>query len=301
MLQRLALVAALVGATASSSAASSPWPVRDGLLVFSCSGCPGAETGARLFTLRPDGTRLRMLGGTDVAYEPRWSPDGRRIAFTHGFRRIELVSADGSDRRVVTHPIRQAEDTSPAWSPRGKRIAFVRVRPGLGLELRAIRPDGSRPRRLATALVSPDWSPDGREIAGSSTGDGERMWVVDAAGSERRRLGPKGLVGREPRWSPDGTRVAFVDFDAGVFRLLDLRTGRVRTLLGFGSFWAHAWSPDGTRLALMRTVPVECNGPYECEDLELSILHLGTRQRLIVFSVPDGGEVYGLDWRRGAS
>ena len=72
------------------------------------------------------------------------------------------------------------------------------------------------------------------------------------------------------------------------------------TLLGFGSFQAHAWAPDGYRLALMRAVPVECDGPYECESLELSILDLRTSRRLIVFSMPDAGEVYGLDWRAAA-
>ena len=124
------------------------------------------------------------------------------------------------------------------------------------------------------------------------------MWVADANGSNCRRLGPKGLVGREPRWSPDGRRVAFVEFDSGTFRILDLRTGRQRTLFDFGSFSAHAWSPDGRWLALMRTTPVECGGPYECESLQLWIVSSTGTSRKLVLSVPDGGEVYGIDWRR---
>jgi len=310
--QLAALVLVLSALVAAPRSASSPIAAdlaaalpRDGSLVFSCSGCPGAETGTRLFTNRPDGSRLRLLAPAEGVYEPRWSPDGRTIAFGRGFRTIWLARGDGSDARQLTRPIRTMEDSSPAWSADGGRVVFVRLRPELQArgerrtELRTIDANRTRPRRLLSAsvnVVSPDWSPDGREIAFNDVE--ERMWVADANGSNCRRLGPKGLVGREPRWSPDGRRVAFVEFDSGTFRILDLRTGRQRTLLDFGSFSAHAWSLDGRWLALMRTTPVECGGPYECESLQLWIVSSTGTSRKLVFSVPDGGEVYGIDWRR---
>ena len=82
---------ALAGWLPGASAVVSTSRALDGLLVFSCAGCPGAETGARLFTIRPDGTRLQILEGSEGVYELRWSPEGRSIAFTRGFRTISLA------------------------------------------------------------------------------------------------------------------------------------------------------------------------------------------------------------------
>ena len=58
---------------------------------------------------------------------PRWSPDGRTIAFVSerdGNQEIYSMRADG---RTPTNLTRSpAPDDSPVWSPDGERIAFVR-------------------------------------------------------------------------------------------------------------------------------------------------------------------------------
>lgn len=80
-----------------------------------------------------------MLGGlttdTDVRrltdrpkqdIRPRWSPDGRRIAFTSnrdGNYEIYWIAPDGSGlSRVINHP---EQDDYAAWSPNGRRLVFV--------------------------------------------------------------------------------------------------------------------------------------------------------------------------------
>ncbi len=57
---------------------------------------------------------------------PRWSPDGKRIAFLRGTRatKLWLMDADGGNQRALTDG--SGSDRFPLWSPDGERIAFVR-------------------------------------------------------------------------------------------------------------------------------------------------------------------------------
>ena len=70
--------------------------------------------------INPDGTGERTIV-TDGSYpfEPVWSPDGSRIAFTTDG--IEVVNLDGTGRRKVTH----SSAGRLTWSPDGTRIAYV--------------------------------------------------------------------------------------------------------------------------------------------------------------------------------
>ena len=270
----------------------------DGLLVFSCAGCPGSETGARLFTIRPDGTRLRMLPGTEAAYAAvARRPQDRLHARVQP---IELASAHGSDRRAVTRPIRQAEDTSPAWSPDGKRIAFARGRPGRR------RAPGDRPGRQPPAPPDDrpvsDWSPDGRkETCGGSAGDAERgcgSWTptaLDGALSTESACGPRAAL--VTRREPSGLRRLR---RRGLPPSRAAHGSRAHPARLRGPSRAHAWAPIPYRLALMRAVPVELRRPAWLREPRALDPDLRTSRRLIVFSMPDAGEVYGLDWRAAA-
>ena len=317
--QLAALVLVLSALVAAPRSASSPIAAdlaaalpRDGLLVFGCE--EGCGESAGLYTIAPDGRRLRFLKESEGAYEPRWSPDGRAIAFTREIppgslepdsRRIWISRSDGSGARILARPSGGAGDSSPAWSPRGDRLAFVRSRPQPGGALHTIDVGEHRSRPLLQGkepFYDPDWSPDGKRIAGwRSENVTERLWVVGVDGSDRRRLGPATLTGRIPRWSPDGSRVAFIDFDEGALRVLDLPRGRVRTLFSesgedFG--WAHTWSPDGRWLAVARTTLFECDDPTsQCEKTELWIVNATDSRKKLVFS-SDTIQIDGIDWRR---
>ncbi|MEJ7637889.1 MAG: hypothetical protein WKF75_07895 [Singulisphaera sp.] len=89
---------------------------------------PPHGSGYQLYLMRPDGTDQRRLTedrGLNVC--PRFSPDGRRIAYLHqerGENSLWVVNIDGSGRRQV---FQEVNDTSPGqvcWSPDGKALAY---------------------------------------------------------------------------------------------------------------------------------------------------------------------------------
>lgn len=142
--------------------------------------------------------------------------------------------------------------------------------------------------------AGPDYSPDGRRIAFSrqvgvsdSLQPVEReIWVADADGSNAAPLAGTGHQpndrDRDPVWSPDGGRIAFVresipstgSSASPQVMVVDLGSGTVRRItptLGFDApvdaldnhSWADsdpAWSPDGTQLILRRTLTPCCTG-----------------------------------------
>ena len=63
-----------------------------------------------------------LTGGESSATSPRWSPDGRRIAFVTGGQ-LWTMDATGGDRKQVTSISTGAGD--PVWSPDGRWLAFV--------------------------------------------------------------------------------------------------------------------------------------------------------------------------------
>jgi len=126
-------------------------------------------------------------------FEPRWSPDGRWIAFWG--QGLEVVAPDGSERRSIGGAI-----WSFSWSPDGRQLAYtnhdgvwaVTVADGEGVRL-AGTPDMS---------MGTSWSADGRHVAYSGGGPDAGLWVAPVAGGAEQLLDPNGL---SPQFSPGVT------------------------------------------------------------------------------------------------
>ena len=105
--------------------------------------------------------------------------------------------------------------------------------------------------------ADPQISPDGGQVVYVRTSmdimrDRQRseLWLVNADGSDHRRLG----AGRSPRWSPDGSRIAFTADGQIHTRWMD--TGETATLTQLlESPSGIRWSPDGSRIAFNMLVP----------------------------------------------
>lgn len=145
----LACVAA--GQAATSGAGPSVSFPHAGLLVFACSGCPGAETDSRLFTVRP----IAFTEEYDCACG---------LGLPYGsYMAVGVVNADGSGLnkygggfRLLT---KDGFSSNPSWSPDGKRITYDSGDPHQ--QIHVMDATGKHKLRLTTARASsfePDWS-----------------------------------------------------------------------------------------------------------------------------------------------
>jgi WD40 repeat protein len=174
-----------------------------------------------VWVLREDGeTEVRLTTSTGHDFQPSWSPDGSRVAFTSdrtGNWEIFVMNADGSQQRNITKS--PSLDADPAWSPDGTTIAFRSDRDGTE-DIYLVAPDGTNPTKVAggpSSQVDPDWSPSGEELAFASNADGDYdVHVIDVLSPpppnedcELCAWTTAAGTDRNPKWSPDGTMIAF--------------------------------------------------------------------------------------------
>jgi Tol biopolymer transport system component/alpha-tubulin suppressor-like RCC1 family protein len=167
----------------------------------------------QLYSMRGDGTDVVLLTNNPgyTNYEPVYSPDGSRIAWSStqdGDQEIYVMNADGSGQLQLT--TNAVSDDYPSWSPDGQRLVFVSTRTGPSA-LWIMNADGASPRQLTfpsgVAHIDPAWSPDGSVIAFASfSGGASNLFAVKPAGGAPWSLG---LAGRYPAWTPAGDTVLF--------------------------------------------------------------------------------------------
>jgi Tol biopolymer transport system component len=146
-------------------------------------------------------------------YDPAFSPDGSKIAFTSerdGKRDIYVMDADGTD--LVNLTKNAAYDSQPNWSPDGSKIAFTSTPDGVNSDIYVMNAlDGSEQKRLtkkAAADYDPAWSPDGKKIAFQSSRGGDYEIYVMKPRPESRKNRPKNLTKNDvvsdsdPDWRP---------------------------------------------------------------------------------------------------
>ena len=198
--------------------------------------------------------RLTYTPGTPD-FMAAWSPDGSKIAFSD-FSDIYVMNTDGSNVIQLTdHP---AKDRAPTWSADGTQIAFQTDRDGDD-EIYAVDAELGEQGGLLINLsnapnandVQPAWSADGSQIAFMSTQDGTNIYVMDAAGTNKKKLTSVGN-NQSPAWSPDGTKIAF--WSGGNIWTMNAVDGSDKVQLTQGPEFKGdpSWSPDGSRIAYRR-------------------------------------------------
>ena len=193
-----------------------------------------------IYTMNVDGTGLKLIYRPDASIDfmtfPEWSPDGNRIMFVVYPEKDEKGRTPNSDIWVLTQ-------TAPGvWTP----SPFITRR---GDE------------------KWPDWSPDGKYVAYEyhpdkngydDKGESQRavIGISPADGSGPHRGIGKGFPISHPTFSPDGKRIAYVDYpspwasDGSSVGIMRIDGTGERTLAGSLKYpWALDFSPDGTEVA----------------------------------------------------
>jgi TolB protein len=170
------------------------------------------SNGSTIVSVRPNGFgyRLEVPSSNEYTCDPAYSPDGTKLAFT---------SDQDGDYDIYVKDLASGQTT----------------------QLTNDGEEGGLPDRRSA------WSPDGKKIVFDDQND---LWVMDADGSDRRRLTDTPDVSEwQAAWSPDATKIAFQSEDDiwvmdadGSDRKNLTRTPTLQD--GYAS-----WSPNGRRIA----------------------------------------------------
>jgi Tol biopolymer transport system component len=239
--------------TAAVSVTVDPAPTSNIPFVFSRNGS--------VYTIDRDGTHANQLITSSFISPPaytKWSPDGSKIAFI-GDGDIYVVNADGTGLEKVTD--HGSVTDALAWSPDGARLIFESGLSGSDeFWITSLDdPNGSR----VTAF-------GGNGITGVDWGQGEIVFshfnlIYTLPASELDGLSPlpgtpdatliedgdgTAVSGKNPVWSPDGARIAFVGddgLDQNVF-VMNADGSSISSVGILGARTSPAWSPDGSEI-----------------------------------------------------
>ena len=230
-------------------------------IVFVADGASGKE----IYSADFDGGSIRQETRLHtIVMSPRFSPDGRYIAFT-AFKtgRPCLYLKDRSSGRIRKIACFQGVNMSPSWHPSGRRLAVTLSKSG-NPDIYMLDLNGRVLRRLTRGPginVSPSFSPDGSKIVFvSDRAGGPQLYILDVSSGRVRRLTYSGSYNTDPQWSPEGNRIVYVSRVGGRFEIFTISPdgGDPVQLTFEGNNENPTWSPDG-RLILFSSNRLDGN------------------------------------------
>ncbi|MEO8334173.1 MAG: S9 family peptidase [bacterium] len=206
-----------------------------------------------------DGTQtIRVTSSPESEGSPRWSPDGRFLAFVSGRQegkggQVWLLDRRGGEAQRLT--LIKGGLSEFAWSPDSKRLILV-----LDEETDSIAKKDTAERKIPKPIVIDRYNFK-HDIEGYLGTKRTHLALFDVATKKLDSLTSERYDDESPSWSPDGQRIAFLrgsvaepdrSSDSQVY-VIDARRGATAKQLTDGNDGSRpAWSPDGKWIAFTR-------------------------------------------------
>ncbi len=256
-------------------------------------GHPYSETWIRDIA---SGAATRLGREGNGASSPRWSPDGKWIAFfgkVGDSSGVAVAKADGSEARLLatthgTNSVNPGAGAALSWSPDGARLAFVSSTPGPEASANGDPMVITRYAYKPTASEGLTRFNDNRRL---------HIFVVDIATGRVRQLTTGNRNEHSIDWSPSGQEIAFAsnplpdpdrDFNYDIFAV-NVESGAIRTIIGSRSVeYQPVWSPDGKMIAYLGTKRELTSSETTMEDTHVWVANAdGTNRREVGAVIDD--------------
>jgi len=242
------------------------------------------------------GAATRLGRDGNGASSPRWSPDGKWIAFfgkVGDSSGVAVAKADGSEARLLatthgTNSVNPGAGAALSWSPDGLRLAFVSSTPGPEASANGDPMVITRYAYKPTASEGLTRFNDNRRL---------HIFVVDVATARVRQLTTGNRNEHSIDWSPSGREIAYAsnpapdpdrDFNYDIFAV-NVESGAIRTIIGSRSVeYQPVWSPDGKMIAYLGTKRELTSSETTMEDTHVWVANAdGTNRREIGAAIDD--------------
>jgi len=221
-----------------------------------------------------DGTvHLRMTTSPESESAPRWSPDGRWLAFLSSRpgkakgNQVWLLDRNGGEAQQFTDV--KSRLSSYDWSPDGKKLLLVMTDRDPNDPADDDRPTGAAAGANAKAPkpIVIDRYKFKQDIQGYLTQPGARLYLFDVESKKAEALTDAALEAAAPSWSPDGKSIAFLGrsgkdaerYNTSNVFVMEARAGAAPREIthydgvhGSASRGRPEWSPDGARLVYLQ-------------------------------------------------
>ena len=192
-----------------------------------------------------------ILNTTQPIISPRWSPDGKKIAYVSFEKKKPVIYVQNlkTGKRTLLANFK-GNNSAPAWSPNSKKLAIV-LTYNKNSQIYIINSDGSGIKQLMRSNsinTEPSWAPNGEDIYFSSNrGGSPQIYKINITNDDITRITFEGKYNLSPSLSYDGKLLLFLTQDQGKFKVAiqNLISNQVLRLTKGPSDESPIFAPNG--------------------------------------------------------